>query len=146
MRHTGAVRSVGWRAHASGSDASAAQVSATARLTGAWRHGQAVLTGRRVLQTWGGTGAHAWDRHGKDDGGRADRHVLRVSDTAKETVRVRVASTARRWRGGRTQSRNRAFGLGGQGRAARAQRMVVGVEGRHGEEVEGRVDGRVLQT
>ena len=76
-------------------------MSVTARLTGACRHGQAVLTGRRVLQTQGGTGARAWDGHGEDDGGRADGHVLSVADTAKRTVQVRVTGTARRWRGGR---------------------------------------------
>ena len=90
------MRSVGRRTHARGSEASAAQVSATARLTGACRHGQALLTGGRVLQTRGDTGACAWDGHGEDDGGRADGHVLRVADTAKRTVQVRVTGTARR--------------------------------------------------
>ena len=78
-----------------------AQVSATARLTGACRHGQAVLTGGRGLQTRDDTGACAWDGHSEDDGGRVDGHVLRVADTAKRTAQVRVTGTARRWRGGR---------------------------------------------
>ena len=87
---------VGWWAHARGSDVSTAQVSATARLTGACRHGKAVLTGGRVLQTRGDTGAHTWDGHGKDDGGQADGHVLRIADTAKRTVQVWVMGTVRR--------------------------------------------------
>ena len=44
------------------------------------------------------------------------------------------------------QSRNRAYGLSCQGWAARAQRTVAGAEDAHGERVEGRADGRVLQT
>ena len=44
------------------------------------------------------------------------------------------------------QSHNRAYGLSGQEQSARAQRTVAGAEGRHGEKVEGRADGRVLQT
>ena len=90
------MQSVGRWAHARGSDASAAQVSATARLTGACRHGQAVLKGGGVLQTQRGRGERACDGHGEDDGGLADGHVLRVADTAKRTVRVRVTGTARR--------------------------------------------------
>ena len=42
--------------------------------------------------------------------------------------------------------RNRAYGVGGQGREAREQRTVAGAEGGHGEKVEGQADGRVLQT
>ena len=72
--------------------------------------------------------------------------MLRITDTAKKTVRVRVTGTARRWRGGRTQSRNLAYGLSGQGWAAWAQRTMAGAEGGHGEKVEGRADGHVLQT
>ena len=34
---------------------------------------------------------------------------------------MRVASTARRWRGGRMLPRNRVYGLSGQGRTARAR-------------------------
>ena len=90
------MRLVGRWAHARGSDASAAQVSATARLMGACRHGQGVLKGRRVLQTRGGTGARAWDGHCEDDEGWADGHMLRVADTAKRMVQVRVTGTARR--------------------------------------------------
>ena len=72
--------------------------------------------------------------------------MWRITDTAKRTVRVRVMGTARRWRGRWTQSRNWAYGLSGQGRTVRAQRMVAGAEGGHGEMVEGRADRRVLQT
>ena len=103
--------------------------------------GRAVRAQRTVAGVEGG--------HGEKVEGRADGRVLQTShpaDIAKEAVRVRVASTARRWRCGRTQSRNRAYGLSGQGRAARAQRTVAGVEGGHGKKVEGRADGRMLQT
>ena len=99
--HIGAVRSVGQLVHARGSEARAAQVSATARLTGACRHGQMVLKGGGVLQTRGNTGAHEWDGYGEDDGNRAEGHVLRIADRAKRTVQVWVTGTARRWRGGR---------------------------------------------
>ena len=69
---------------ARGSEASAAQVSVTARLTGAFcRHGQAALAGGRVLQTRGGTGAHAWDGHGEDERGTTGRRAgVRASECA----------------------------------------------------------------
>ena len=109
-------------------------------------HGQVVLTGGRLLQTRGGTGAHACDEHGEDDGGGADGHMLRVTDMAQRTLQVRVMGIVRRWWGGRTKLRNRACGLSGQGRAVRVQRIVAGAGGGHGEKVEGQTNGGVLQT
>ena len=117
------------------------QTQSRNRACGLGGQGRAARAQRTVAGAGGGQGEKVE--------GRADGRVLQTShpaDTAKEAVRVRVASTARRWRGGRTQSRNRAYGLSGQGRAARAQRTVAGAEGRHGEKVEGRADRRVLQT
>ena len=100
----------------------------------------------------GGTGTknggRCWGwarREGGGTGGWARAADMHPADTAKETVQVRVASTVRRWRGGRMHSRNRAYGLGGQGQATRAQRTVAGAEDGHSEKVEGRADGRVLQ-